>query len=177
MIYRAKQDVELIRKYLKIGDDGELLRIRQLKNGSIKYSKVKCKPNNYGYIILNVAKRHIRYHVAVWVLSTGRDIPKGYEIDHINGNKLDNKIENLRLVTHRQNTQNMRCHREGCLLGVQYRADKGKWNPRIWINGVKISLGYYWSVDEAKKMYMIASKYAQEYVDSESFRKLVKSKL
>ncbi len=176
MIRRAKQDIDLIKKYLKIGDDGELVRIRKLKDGSIKYSKVKCKPNNYGYIILEVAKRNIRYHVAVWILSTGRDIPKGYEIDHINGNKLDNKIENLRLVTHRQNTQNMRCHREGCLLGVQYRADKRKWNPRIWINGKKISLGYYWSPKEAEKVYMIASKHVNEYTDNESFREIVKSK-
>lgn len=177
MIRRAKQDIDLIKKYLKIGDDGELVRIRKLKDGSIKYSKPKCKENNFGYIILSVAKKHISYHVLVWILSTDKDIPAGYYIDHINGNKTDNRIENLRLVTQRQNMQNMKCHREGCFRGVQYRADKGKWNPRIWINGKKLSLGYYWSPEEAEKVYMVASNCVDEYIDSKSFKEIVKSKL
>ena len=177
MIHRSKKDVELIRKHLKIGDDGKLLRIRQLKDGSIKYSKPKCKENNYGYIILTVAKKHVRYHVAVWILSTGKDIPYGYYIDHINGNKSDNKIENLRIVTHRENMQNMKCHREGCFHGVRFRKGKNKWNSRIWINGKKLSLGYYWSPEEAEKVYMVASNCVDEYIDSKSFKEIVKSKL
>lgn len=44
-------------------------------------------------------------HILKWVFFNG-EIPEGYEIDHINGNKQDNRLENLQCVTHPQNCNN-----------------------------------------------------------------------
>lgn len=46
--------------------------------------------------------KHIFIHQAVW-MATGRTVPEGWELDHINGNRRDNSLLNLRTVTHQQN--------------------------------------------------------------------------
>ena len=46
--------------------------------------------------------KHIHIHQAVW-MAMGRWVPEGWELDHINGDKRDNSLPNLRTVTHQQN--------------------------------------------------------------------------
>ncbi len=53
----------------------------------------------------------------VWIWHNG-DIPTHLQVDHIDGNVANDRIENLRLVTVRQNAQNRPRHREGHLLGA-----------------------------------------------------------
>jgi len=75
------------------------------------------------------------------------------EIDHINGNSLDNRKANLRVCTHRQNTQNSG-KREGCnsrFKGAYWNKNRGKWHARIGHRGKQIHLGYFES--EAAKAY------------------------
>lgn len=67
----------------------------------------QSKPNN-GYLSIKVSKpkrRNILVHILVWETFNG-EIPQGYEIDHIKGNKEDNRLEMLRCVTHHENMLN-----------------------------------------------------------------------
>lgn len=68
---------------------------------------------------------------------------KGQVIDHINGNKLDNRKINLRFVTKSQNGQNRKCK------GITYDKERKKWCANIVVNGKRHYLGRYDTEDEA----------------------------
>ena len=60
-----------------------------------------------GYKVINIDGGQYYVHRVVWTAFMG-DIPKGMEVDHIDGNKQSNHLDNLRLVTPKQNKQNYR---------------------------------------------------------------------
>lgn len=67
---------------------------------------VLCKQqeNGYGYLIF-WADKYYSVHRAIYETFVG-EIPQGYEIDHINTIRDDNRVENLKLVTHKENVNN-----------------------------------------------------------------------
>ena len=71
-------------------------------------------------------------------------------IDHINENKLDNRLSNLRQTNKSKNALN-----KSSYSGAIHCKDKGKkqWNARIKVNGVSKSLGYYLTKEEASAVY------------------------
>jgi len=83
--------------------------------------------------------------------------PEGYMIDHINGNRLDNRKENLRFVTPSQNSSNVeRKVGKSNVLGVwEY---KNNWQAMIRVSGKRIYLGYFNNKENAVK----ARKEAEE---------------
>ena len=68
------------------------------------------------------------------------------KVDHINHDVRDNRKENLRICTNRQNSMN-RSNQDG--EGVSYRKDKKKWKAYINDNYRQIFLGYFHTKDEA----------------------------
>ena len=88
------------------------------------------------------------------------------EVDHINRNKLDNRRENLRIVTRGQNVRNIfkRKDSPNKFKGIHYIKAKNKWIARIQINGKRISSGYFLTEEEAAKRYdELAKKYHKEF--------------
>ena len=69
----------------------------------------KAKKNCYAFVSIKhrETNKQIAYYVhrLIWETFNG-NIPEGYEIDHINTNRSDNRLENLRLVTHQENCNN-----------------------------------------------------------------------
>lgn len=82
--------------------------------------------------------------------------PKGFVVDHINGNTLDNRRANLRIVTNRENQMNQKKHRSGKLCGTCYIKLSRKWLSSIKIDGFKKHLGYFKTEIEAHQAYMNA---------------------
>ena len=171
---RKPIDVEELKKVFRIRN-GNLERLNyHYPNG--KWKVVENKINDgQGYCHVNFNGTMVFYHTIIWILSTGNDIPEGMQIDHINGDKLDNRIENLRLVTTRQNQQNQKKHRAGQLVGCYF--NKGKHQAQIKISGKMIYLGLYKTEQEAHKAYEIACKHITDYVDSDSFREFIKKSM
>jgi hypothetical protein len=84
------------------------------------------------------------------------DAPKGVEVDHFDGDGLNNQNENLRLVTHRQNIQNLHSKRTSIYPGVCWHKVTQKWSSSISIDGRQKHLGVYSSELEAFKAYVNA---------------------
>ena len=110
------------------------------KNGRVVGNSGK---NGYGKISIN----RVTYstHRLAWAFFYG-EMPNGC-IDHINGNGLDNRIENLRLATHLENNRNRNS------LGVSFNKKANKWQSQIKANGKSIYLGCYSSIDDAISIY------------------------
>ena len=111
-----------------------------------------CKNNDYSRI--KFGKKSKLSHRVAWFLYYGK-WPKNF-IDHINGIKNDNKIENLREATRRQNSLNKKIHRDGQLIGAHYDKHKykKKWIAKMSINGKSKFLGSYATKEEAHKRYV-----------------------
>jgi hypothetical protein len=94
-------------------------------------------------------------HRVVWEMHYG-PIPEKMTIDHINGNRSDNRLSNLRLASRRDQMVNRQVHREGKVSGYSFAKDK-KSNPYracIRVNGHLFSLGSFATAEEAHEAYL-----------------------
>ena len=92
--------------------------------------------------------------------------PKEMYVDHIDGNPLNNKRENLRVCTHQQNIMNqkLRVDNKSGIKGVAWDERREMWRARIHANGKDNHLGYFTNREEAKKSRLAAElKYFGEY--------------
>lgn len=80
---------------------------------------------------------------------------EGEHVDHINGDKLDCRRENLRLCTHGENSRNRRMSKANASgrKGVHWRRRVGKWRAQIMLNGKHIHLGDFHCREEAAAAY------------------------
>lgn len=94
------------------------------------------------------------------------NLPKDKYVDHINGNTLDNRKENLRICTKRQNNLNKKLRKDNKsgVTGVFWANREGKWVANIWTNKKKKVLGYFSNKDKAVKTRKEAEKeYYKQY--------------
>ena len=93
-------------------------------------------------------------HQLVWKFYEG-EIPKGYELDLINQNKLDCRISNLRLATRSQNRMNTHPieNKTSKYKGVSFFKRNGKWRAQIKIDKRLKHLGYFDSEELAAQCY------------------------
>ena len=125
-------------------------------------SKYRWHCDSHGYACRSVnfprprTKRelHIQMHREVLRLA-GVNIPKGYEVDHINHDPLDNRMCNLRIVTPSQNRQNQSIRAGGTsrYKGVCWHKGAGKWQAQIHHNGKTIHLGAFATQPDAARAY------------------------
>lgn len=86
---------------------------------------------------------------------------KGQYVDHINGNTLDNRKCNLRIVTNQENCQNLlnsRKNNSSGYRGVSFNKTYGKYEAYYWKNYTKYTVGYYDTAEEANTQVVAARK-------------------
>ncbi len=95
----------------------------------------------------------------------------GQEIDHKEGNGLNNQRKNLRFCTHSQNMMNSRKQKgTSRFKGIYWNKQKQKWRAMITIDHKRIHLGYFVSEKQAAKIYQ---KAANEYFGEFAYKKVV----
>ena len=111
-----------------------------------------------GYKILHMDGVLLQFHRAAWAYVHG-EWPQ-LQIDHINGDKSDNRIANLRLATFSQNNRNSKPKKDNRsgIKGLHYRADRGVWRAVIQENGKLTHLGHFSKVEDAKAAYETAAE-------------------
>lgn len=102
----------------------------------------------YGYLSGHVFKQGLLAHRVAYAHAHGI-WPDG-QIDHINGNKTDNRIKNLRAVTDAENKKNMAMRKDNTsgIVGVG-RHSRGKWLAQMGVNGRVLYLGVFDKVEDA----------------------------
>lgn len=91
---------------------------------------------------------------------------KGKQIDHRDGNGLNNQIENLRLVNNQQNNcnKNKQINNSSGYKSVSWSKIANKWRAYIVLNKQQIHLGYFTEIIDAANAYNIAAiKYHGEF--------------
>lgn len=114
--------------------------------------------NADGYVILPLMGVRLRAHRAAWAWVTGQWPME--DIDHINGDRSDNRFANLREATRSQNLQNsgMRASNKTGYKGVHYCHERRKFVAQIVIDGKRVGLGRYQTVEEAAAVRLAAEK-------------------
>jgi hypothetical protein len=119
-------------------------------SGGFNKGKEAGSPRPDGYRIVNKFKVQYYVHRVIWCLHHG-ELPDEMRIDHINGQRTDNRIENLRLVSVTENNRNARLqhlNRSG-LHGVYFLKDSLTYRATIGVNAELLRLGQFKSLLDA----------------------------
>jgi HNH endonuclease/AP2 domain len=128
-------------------------------------SQFSWSANGNGYAVRGVHIGNRKYR-KIYLHREIIGAKKGQKVDHINGNKLDNRKENLRLATPAQNAMNIGLRRNNTsgLKGVRFEERRDKWRAEIKVNYKNVFLGYFDNKFDAAKAYNDAAiKYHGEF--------------
>lgn len=113
-----------------------------------------------GYIIIRIDGRLYRAHRLAWLCMTGAWPTNG--LDHRDGNRANNRWDNLREATQVQNMQNLRkAHGDNLssgLLGASWDKQNKKWRAQIKIDGKIRHIGYFPTAELAHTAYLEAKR-------------------
>jgi hypothetical protein len=114
--------------------------------------------DNYGYLKVGLNYKKQKVHRIVWKLITG--IEPDNQIDHINGNKSDNRKENLREANHSENGMNTgkKSNNTSGFKGVYWNKKQKKWLAKIEYGYHQKALGSFETPEEAHNAYCLAAK-------------------
>lgn len=148
---------ERLRQLIDYDVETGIFKWKLLRRG-IQFNKAPGSINKWGYLDIHIDYRHYAGHRLAWLHETG--CMPACDIDHINGNRLDNRWINLRAVTRGENMQNVRRARKdnkSCgLQGVTWDKQRGLWKARIHKDGKMIGLGHHPTPEAGHAAYLLA---------------------
>lgn len=147
---------EILQEYFDY-QDGELVRIKATRGQSIgKKAGWITTCNGVQYKKMSFSHKTLYVHRMIYLWHYGKIVKY---IDHINGNSLDNRIENLREATQSQNCANQALKKNNTsgYKGVRFRKDTNRWTANVMLNGKNISFGCFDNPKDAYEAYKIGS--------------------
>jgi hypothetical protein len=139
---------EVAAKFTYCDESGVLTRV--IDCGRWKKDEQAGCLNTDGYIIVNIDRTRYYAHRLIWLMKFG-EWPSG-EIDHIDGNRSNNRIENLRCVTKSGNMRNQKrnSRNNSGIPGVGWDRSRNKWRVQIYVKGKNSFQGRFDSKEEAE---------------------------
>jgi len=139
--------------------NGELYWKKSNTRGPIKAGSIAGSRTNTGYLKVSLKGKSYRVHRITYELHKGT-IPNNSYIDHIDRNKMNNNIENLRLANFQENVFNREANNNSRLgiKGVSWVPKRNKYHTQIMINGKQNFIGYFDSIKAASEAYEKAAK-------------------
>ena len=150
-------DIQLAKELLRYDAGSGVFAWAVTRGRSAKAGQIAGAVSNTGYLQIKVGQRYFKAHRLAWALHFGP--LDGGEIDHINGDRTDNRIENLRLVDRIGNAGNItkaNTRSKTGLLGVRVDMRRGKFSAGITRNGRFQHLGMHDSAEQAHEAYLVA---------------------
>jgi hypothetical protein len=143
--------IEVLRERLDYNHETGEFKWKVATSNRIKVGSSAGLPGQNGYGRLRIDGQGYQAHRIAWKLYYGEDPTEGYEIDHKNGNRGDNRIDNLRLVLRPENNYNvpLRVNNTSGFRGVSFDKVINKWRAYVMSNHVKINLGCHTSKEDA----------------------------
>ena len=139
---------------LVVYPDGTILRYCAKNSQYYKqgWNHIHLQSNDDGYIRVVLNREVMRVHRIIGYAFLGLEIenPKQF-IDHIDRNRMNNKSENLRIVSHQENNFN-----RSSVKGYSFYKHQNLFKSRIKINNKLIHLGYFKTENEARQAYLDA---------------------
>ncbi|KLP57400.1 hypothetical protein ABR39_03985 [Enterobacter genomosp. O] len=111
-------------------DDGKIYW--NIRRSGVRYGKSPNKTTTQGYLTVIVDGKQLLVHRIIYEMHHG-EIPNGHEIDHIDGDKKNNNIDNLRAVSRAVNSRNKRklTGNTSGVTGVDFLKRRNEWRARF----------------------------------------------
>lgn len=151
----AALTADRVRELLDYDAATGIFRWRETRGG-VRIGAIAGRVNVNGYVEIGIDGRLTGAHRAAWMHANGA-IPAGHVVDHIDGNKQDNRMINLRVVTVAENGRNR--HRPAganTVVGVTWDKAKRKWRADIKVGNKCVTLGRFDCHDEARSAHAAA---------------------
>jgi hypothetical protein len=135
----------------------------KLLSGKARPGAIAGSRHCQGYVAIGYQGHRMLAHRLAWAFVHG-EFPR-HEIDHINGDRTDNRIANLRDVSRSVNNENLRgarSHNKSGLLGVSRRNWCSTFGAAIRVNGKRYHLGSFPSAEKAHEAYLTAKRRLHE---------------
>ena len=165
-IWKDIPDYEGLYQVSNLGRVKSLKRVVYRSSGYLKTVReriLKAGIDGCGYLIVRLSKdgkgKTFAVHKLVAIAFLNH-IPCGLKevVDHIDNNKLNNKVENLQLTTQRHNSSKDKSGGTSKYIGVHWVSLRNKWMARIRLNGKRYYLGYFENELDAHNAYHNALK-------------------
>lgn len=142
-------------------------KVKSIKRGSILKQFLRKDKRSKIILCKNGKVKCFSVHKLIWnSFSNDKELLKK-EIDHIDNNPLNNRIENLQSLTTRENTTKyfLTIKKSSKYVGVYFNKNAKKWMARILLDRKRLFLGYFSSEDEAANSYYNKLKEFNEHLE------------
>jgi len=151
-------DIERLSQLLDYDPETGIFRWKQFRRWSAQKGDIAGYVTKKGYRKISIDCVDYGAHRLAWKIVYNED--PSDQIDHIDRDKQNNKISNLRLATNQQNCMNVAAKKNNTsgIKGVYFNKKQQKWIARIGFNYKKINLGSFEKIEDAALAYKNAEK-------------------